>query len=103
MNKMELVLNDNGWKLFEYKGYKIEERNYGSCGIRVHVFNDLLSGIPKIDTILDKDRTKVIDFRISLNKNNLSGEELKLLIEECNIALELIEILKFKYIQSTNH
>lgn len=99
MNKMELVLNDNGWKLFEYKGYKIEERHYGSCGIRVHVIHDLLSGIPKIDTILDKDGTKVIDFKISLNKNNLSEEELKLFIEECNIALELVEILKSKYIK----
>lgn len=98
MDKMKLVVEEPGIKIFECNGYEIEERDYRTRGIKLHITSDNKYK-PEIIAIKNSETLKIIDFELNITGRCVTEEEFKTILKEGQTALEVMKILKMKYVK----
>ncbi|EJT5937303.1 hypothetical protein N2W52_002071 [Clostridium perfringens] len=93
---MNLIYEEPNYKEYECLDYEIVEKDYRSCGIKVQV-SSRIEYRPVIYTIYNDN--KIIDFEIEvMGRGSLTSKCIEQMLKEYNVALEMVKILKDKYI-----
>ena len=89
-------------RIYEINFYKVEETDFGDGKpvVNVYIDNGIVPFLPTIETVYDFNDESITDFKINpAAYGSLSCEDIELMINSLNIAIETAKTLIKKYVK----